>query len=319
LGFGSSIYHQNITGDGAGIGVVVMQLISALKKRSNTSKARDERPPSTSEYHLAPRYTIFAKKGAVIAAPLISAGIVALIAWVLGLGLLPSVLLVLGTWITVLMSSQSVGVSGINPMEVFGILVVLIITVFCHDLSIMSLFFIAAIVAVASGLTGDIMNDFKAGKILGTNPRDQWIAQVAGGIMGALVASAVLLVLVNVFGTESFGVGKEFVAPQASVVAAMMGGIPHVGAFVLGIAVGLVLAAFKLPCMTLGLGVYLPFYLSLTAFVGGVAKLVYMRVRKKKKESAQTFGLAVASGLLGGESLVGVISALVIMFMSMGG
>lgn len=293
---------------GAGFGVVLLQLIALIKKRKKTAKKTEVAIPEEK----AADKDILSRKARLTAAPLVSAAVVGLAAWGLGLGLVPSVLLVLGVWIAVLMASQSVGVSGIDPMEVFGVLVLLIIQVFCHELSMLSFFFIASIVAVACGLAGDVMNDFKAGAILGTNPREQWIAQIIGGIVGAVVASGVLLALVTVFGTESFGVGQEFVAAQASVVAAMVGGVPNGFAFALGIAVGLVLALCKLPCMTLGLGVYLPFYLSFTAFIGALIKLVYDKFSRQK--NAEGRGLALASGLLGGESLIGVISAFVVMF-----
>jgi uncharacterized oligopeptide transporter (OPT) family protein len=91
----------------------------------------------------------------------------------------------------------------------------------------------------------------------------------------------------------------------------MVQGVPDMTFFVIGIVIGLILAAFKLPCMTLGLGVYLPFYLSLTAAVGGVVKLIYDRFAKGKE--AESRGLAIAAGLLGGESLVGVALALIVM------
>jgi putative OPT family oligopeptide transporter len=309
---------------GSGIGVVLMQLVSAIRRRSGVatenaagSRSADTRSASSARSSVGTRSagTILSNKTSVITASLVSAVVAALAALLLGLGLVPSILLVLGAWVAVLISSQSVGVSGIDPMEVFGVLVLLIILIFCHDLSTMSLFFVAAIVACASGLTGDVMNDFKAGAILGTDPRAQWIAQAIGGLVGALVASTVLLALVTTFGTDSFGVGKEFVAAQASVVAAMVGGVPNMAAFIIGIVVGLVLAVLKLPCMTLGLGVYLPFYLSLTAFLGAIAKFVYDKITGGRV--SERTGVAIASGLLGGESLVGVLSALLVMALSL--
>ena len=76
--------------------------------------------------------------------------------------------------------------------------------------------------------------------------------------------------------------------------------------------------------MMIGLGVYLPFYMSLTAFLGSCVKLAYDKwaahrdaaglsgKEKASKDAAfQEQGLVVASGLLGGESVVGVILAFV--------
>ena len=74
--------------------------------------------------------------------------------------------------------------------------------------------------------------------------------------------------------------------------------------------------------MMLGLGIYLPFYMSLTAFLGAMAKMAYDAVctRRRallppdevaaKRKAQEETGLVVASGLLGGESVVGVVIAL---------
>ena len=109
---------------------------------------------------------------------------------------------------------------------------------------------------------------------------------------------------------------------QASVVATMVSGIPSVPAFALGLAAGLALCLAGFPAMMLGLGVYLPFYMSFTAFLGAMAKVAYDAVCRRRraglgpeeraaKEKAQAeSGLVVSSGLLGGESIVGVLVAL---------
>jgi uncharacterized oligopeptide transporter (OPT) family protein len=91
---------------------------------------------------------------------------------------------------------------------------------------------------------------------------------------------------------------------------------------VIGLVAGIALYYANLPSMMFGLGVYLPFYLSFTGALGALAKVAYDRVcaaRRKdlsasEKEEAHAksdeSGLVVASGLLGGESVVGVIIAL---------
>ena len=61
--------------------------------------------------------------------------------------------------------------------------------------------------------------------------------------------------------------------------------------------------------MTLGLGVYLPFYLSATAFVGGALKYIVQKAAPAWDEKGT--GMIIASGLLGGEAVIGVIIALI--------
>ena len=239
----------------------------------------------------------------------------------LGLNSLVSVVLVLLTFVATAMSAQSVGQTGIDPMEIFGLIALLLIAAFA-DLVQVQLFFIAAVVAVACGLAGDVMNDFKAGRMLGTSPKAQIAGQAIGGVLGAFVSVAVMFVLLEAYGAEAFGAGGSFVAAQASVVATMVSGIPHVPAFAIGLIVGFALYCLGLPSMMIGLGIYLPFYLSLTAFLGCMAKLAYdcwsrrllsklpEEERAAKTAARQESGLVVASGLLGGESIVGIVLAL---------
>ncbi|MFA7130072.1 MAG: OPT/YSL family transporter, partial [Sphaerochaeta sp.] len=107
----------------------------------------------------------------------------------------------------------------------------------------------------------------------------------------------------------------ELPAPQAAAVSAMVGGLGHVPAFIIGCAIGLVLFLSKVPTATLGLGVYLPIYISSVMGVGAILAAVIKKIFAKKhsKESlAESSGL-IASGLLGGEGITGVAIAILSM------
>ena len=64
-------------------------------------------------------------------------------------------------------------------MEIFGI-IILIAAKAVSQIGEIEAFYVAAVVAVACGLVGDVMNDFKAGHILDTDPKAQWLAEVVG-------------------------------------------------------------------------------------------------------------------------------------------
>lgn len=242
---------------------------------------------------------------------LTTAAVAVIICFALGLGALPAAVVTLLTFVTTIMSAQSCGQTGIDPMEIFGLIVMLIVAAFAQ-LAQVKLFFIAGVVAVACGLAGDVMNDFKAGAVLGTSPRAQWLGQAIGGLVGAVVAAAVMMALVTAYGPDAFGPDKAFVSAQASVVATMVSGIPSVPAFIVGLIAGIALYWAGLPAMMVGLGVYLPFYMSLTAFLGSLAKVLYDKFGHNSDPAAfQEQGLVMASGLLGGESIIGVILAFV--------
>ena len=241
---------------------------------------------------------------------LMAAAAALLVCFGLGLSPLVAAVIVVLSFVTTIMSAQSVGQTGIDPMEIFGLIVLLAVAALGeHDQ--VKLFFVAGIIAVACGLGGDVMSDFKAGKILGTDPRKMWIGQAIGAVVGAIVSVVVLVALYKAYGADAFGPGKLFVSAQASVVATMVSGIPSIPAFVTGLAAGIVLYCIGLPSMMIGLGVYLPFYMSLAAPIGALIKVVYDRtVRADDNPQNDEDGIIVASGLLGGESIVGVIIAL---------
>ena len=262
------------------------------------------------------------------AAPIRDRGVLALlvaaaallICLVLGVSPVLCVAVVALAFVTTVMSAQSVGQTGIDPMEIFGLIVLLAIAALGESDQV-KLFFIAGVVAVACGLAGDVMSDFKTGHILGTDPRAMWVGQAIGALLGTIVSVAVMVALLKAYGPESFGPGKLFVSAQASVVATMVSGIPSTGAFLLGLAGGVVLYCLGIPSMMLGLGVYLPFYMTITAALGACVKWAYDRVATRRgtghgavdgeaETTHEESGIIIASGVLGGESIVGVIIAL---------
>ena len=242
-------------------------------------------------------------------APFALAAVALVLAFVCGLGLIPTLLLVVFVWVVVVMAAQCTGQAGINPMEVFGVIVLLIIALITSTGGIEA-FLVAATATVACGFVGDLMNDFKVGKTLGTDPKAQWIGVTLGGLLGAVIGAGIIALLVSAYGADSFGLDREFVAGQAVVVASMVNGIPNLWAFGIGAAVGIFLYLIKAPAITLGLGVYLPFWLSLTVGVGAAVRFIIGLLAPKWIKTEN--GLIIASGLLGGESIVGVIFALVV-------
>ena len=241
-------------------------------------------------------------------APIVMVLLAAVFATLTGMGVVASIITILGVWLATSMSAQMVGQSGINPMEVFGIIVLLAAKA-VSSIGQTEAFFVAAIVAIACGLAGDVMNDFKAGYILKTDPKAQWIAECIGGLVGAFVSVGVFYVILTAYGPTAFGNPEMFVAPQAAAVSAMVGGIPHMASFLIGLFAGCILYILNFPVMTLGLGVYLPFYLSLTAFIGGAARFLVQKFAPQFEKGGN--GMIIASGLLGGEAVVGVIIALI--------
>lgn len=302
---------------GSGIGVVVRDILPAAFRSAHNGRRDDDRANAPAR--------AFGKLDRSVLALFVAAAAL-LVCLVLDLSPIACAVVVVLAFVTTIMSAQSVGQTGIDPMEIFGLIVLLVIAALGESDQV-RLFFVAGVVAVACGLAGDVMSDFKTGKIIGTDPRAMWIGQAIGALIGCAVSVAVMCALLNAYGADAFGPGKLFVSAQASVVATMVSGIPSVPAFVLGLVAGVALYCLGIPSMMLGLGVYLPFYMTLSASLGAAVKIAYDRVASIRNAGAngdattnantgtdetshEETGIIVASGVLGGESIVGVIIAL---------
>lgn len=302
---------------GSGIGVVVRDILPAAFRSAHNGRRDDD--------HAGAPARAFGKLDRSVLSLFVAAAAL-LVCLVLGLSPIACAVAVALAFVTTIMSAQSVGQTGIDPMEIFGLIVLLVIAALGESDQV-RLFFVAGVVAVACGLAGDVMSDFKTGKIIGTDPRAMWIGQAIGALIGCAVSVAVMCALLNAYGADAFGPGKLFVSAQASVVATMVSGIPSVPAFALGLVAGVALYCLGIPSMMLGLGVYLPFYMTLSASLGAAVKIAYDRVASIRNARAngdattnantgtdetshEETGIIVASGVLGGESIVGVIIAL---------
>ena len=302
---------------GSGIGVVVRDILPAAFRSAHNGRRDDD--------HANAPARAFGKLDRSVLALLVAAAAL-LVCPVLGLSPIACAVVMVLAFVTTIMSAQSVGQTGIDPMEIFGLIVLLVIAALGESDQV-RLFFVAGVVAVACGLAGDVMSDFKTGKIIGTDPRAMWIGQAIGALIGCAVSVAVMCALLNAYGADAFGPEKLFVSAQASVVATMVSGIPSVSAFALGLVAGVALYCLGIPSMMLGLGVYLPFYMTLSASLGAAVKIAYDRVASIRNTRAsgnattnantdadetshEETGIIIASGVLGGESIVGVIIAL---------
>ena len=187
---------------------------------------------------------------------------------------------------------------------------------------------IGAVVCCAAAIAGDNMQDLKAGYILGATPYRQQIMQMVGVVAGALVIPWILNILLigNGIGTPTPEHPDALAAPQAtlmmSVAQGIFGGqlpwnIIYIGAV---IAILIIIAdqylkrrnsTFRLPVLAVAVGLYLPFELDSSIFVGGLLAYFIQKTCKKStnKDQANNAGLLLASGLITGEALMGILVA----------
>lgn len=194
---------------------------------------------------------------------------------------------------------------------------------------------VGAVVCVAAAIAGDNMQDLKAGHILGATPRNQQIMQMIGVIAGALLIAPVLnlLLMSKGIGAPTIENPDPLTAPQAtlmmSVASGIFGGNLPWNIIYIGAGIGAVIiaidqylkstgSAFRMPVLAVAVGLYLPFELDSSIFVGGVIawllERAYRSSQKETKEKADNAGLLIASGLITGEALMGILIALLATF-----
>jgi putative OPT family oligopeptide transporter len=181
---------------------------------------------------------------------------------------------------------------------------------------------VAAVVCVSSAVAGELMQDFKAGYLLGGTPRSIQIVE----LIAVVVASVVMyypLHLLQVGNIKTGGIGfgdPKLSAPQAGLMAALAQGIvggdmawPLVVAGAL-FGVFLIMIKVKSP-MLVAIGMYLPFQTTCAIFVGGMLRWVTDRLSHRagnneaQRTRVENIGILIASGLIAGEALTGLLFA----------
>ncbi len=165
-----------------------------------------------------------------------------------------------------------------------------------------------------------MLQNWKTGLRVGTSPSTQLVAQLVGVVVGAIVCAAVFLLL-----QAAYGLGTEAMpAPAAqswrATAAVAQNGLSSMPAWApLGAAAGFVagivfslrpIARFAPSPVAMGLAFILPPYLSLTIAVGGFLSWI---VARRSRQFADEQGFAIASGLIGGEAIAGLVIAVLLL------
>jgi len=187
---------------------------------------------------------------------------------------------------------------------------------------------VAAIVCCAACTSGDVCNDLKTGQIVGASPYRQQIMQIIGVAVASLVMAPILQLLHE--NTPGGIGGRELAAPQAGLFASLADGFFGEGQLPLDmVAIGAVLGIviliadsfifnnrfgeFRLHLMPIAVGMYLPFGLSTPILVGGLlAHFILTKTNATREpDSILQNGVLLSSGLIAGESLMGILLAFV--------
>jgi len=190
--------------------------------------------------------------------------------------------------------------------------------------------FVTAIVFACATISNDNLQDLKTGQLVGASPMRQQIALIVGVAAGAAVIPFVLNLLATAYGfAGAANVGvvapNPLPAPQATLISALAQGViggnlewkmigigvlVGIGLIILDLALG-AMNKLRIPPLAVGIGIYLPMSATFAVVVGAVISFWYdRRIRKlPNPERADRLGTLVASGLIVGESMWGVVLA----------
>jgi putative OPT family oligopeptide transporter len=181
---------------------------------------------------------------------------------------------------------------------------------------------VAAVVCVSSAVAGELLQDFKVGYILGGTPRSIQMVELIAVVVASLVMYFPLMVL-HQGNINKGGIGfgdKALSAPQAGLMASLAQGI--VGGdmawplVIAGILMGVAMIMFKVKSpMLVAIGMYLPFGTTSAIFIGGVIRWISDSISRRaghnepQRARVENVGILVASGLIAGEALAGLVTA----------
>jgi putative OPT family oligopeptide transporter len=267
-------------------------------------------------------------------------------AWSLTAYILPFI--VIGGFAVAAVTGYMAGLIGASnsPISGVGILVILIFATLLVSLVHTSAansqplvafaLFTTAIVFAMATISNDNLQDLKTGQILGATPRAQQIALIIGVVAGALVIPPVLNLLNQANGfaggpRPDGAVGAALSAPQANLIATLARGVieQHLDWNMIGIGAGIGVALvvldeflgyrkwMRLEPLAIGMGIYLPMAVTMPVVVGAVLGHIYDRWSAKPRigrrgrtpEQSKRLAVLMASGMIVGESVFGVVYA----------
>lgn len=194
--------------------------------------------------------------------------------------------------------------------------------------------FVTSIVFAVASIANNNLQDLKTGQLVDATPALQQWALVIGVLAGAVIIPPVLDLLNHAYGflgAPGVDPSRALPAPQAGLISALAQGvIQHnidwsligMGGMIGAVSIAVdgilkhTVKTVRLPPLAIGLGIYLPTSTTLMVVVGAVVGWWFNRRadRSSKPEAAKQLGVLLASGLIVGESLLGVLLAAVVAF-----
>jgi putative OPT family oligopeptide transporter len=317
-GLGIARYLQNELFRPVGIGMLVggaltgvvlalPLIVSAVRSMRQAARA----PSAVTRDELPIRLLYAAVAGAFIL--LLVIAVLSVPDMTLWRGVLMAVLGTLWIWMAGVVLSECIGRTNWSPLSGMTLIAVTLFILVGSGLgdrqTVVAAVMVGAAACVAMSQATDLMLDLKTGYLVGAMPRKQQIAQFLGVWLGPIL---IMWLLFYLHQDEPLG-GEKYPAPQgqalASVILGILGGDVPIQKYLAGAGLGAVLSATGIGGLgvLVGLGFYLPFAIVLAYTVGTVLRLGLDHW--KGPRFSEDTGIPVAAGLIVGEALVGVATA----------
>jgi putative OPT family oligopeptide transporter len=224
-------------------------------------------------------------------------------------------------------AANAIATTARNPVSGMTMLTIMISSIIFLKFGLSGttgMFFIMAIagmVCTALSVSGQTITDLKTGYWLGSTPAAQEKVKFLGVAVSSLAVGLTIVMLAKAFqfGEATAGDPRAvLVSPQASIMKALVEGFMtgQPVAYILfgaGAAIAVVMEMLRIPALIFALGMYLPLELNSPALVGGfLCYLINRRAEKRGNLKGSTIrerGIIIASGLMAGGALGGVIGA----------
>jgi putative OPT family oligopeptide transporter len=239
-----------------------------------------------------------------------------------------------------LIGSSNSPLSGIGILAVIGFALILVFGLrdeISADLGkalVAYALFVTAVVFTAAAIANNNLQDLKTGQLVDATPWKQQVALVIGVVAGAAIIPPILDLLNRAYGFAGApGPHHEhpLPAPQAGLISALAQGVIQNNVdwslIEIGGAIGVIIivvdillrrftSSAHLSPLAVGLGMYLPTQSTLMVVVGAVAGYLFDRraERRAKPEPTKQLGVLLASGMIVGEGLIGVLVAALVAF-----
>ncbi len=173
---------------------------------------------------------------------------------------------------------------------------------------------IGGVVCTALSMAGGFITDLKIGYWIGVTPARQEKWKFLGAAVSAATVAGVMMLLNKTYG---FGPDSQLAAPQANAMAAVIKPLMEGGAtpwmlYFAGAVFALILTMIGVPALAFALGMFIPLDLNTPLLVGGLISW-YVSTRSKNaalNKARRDRGTLIASGLIAGGALMGVVSAI---------